>query len=396
VRGVRGATVRAVRRLELLARRHFFDAAIVIVAAVAQFEIWSEPTWPRWQLSLGAAAATLPLLLRRRYGIVTAFVPLVVVSFLAVQYGTEVYESGTMFVVVLLVAAAAGHLRDRRQALAGLVALIVTANVATASFPDQELTEYVWVTSFFVGVWLASFVLAQRGRQAREALARARILDLEREAEARTAVAEERARIARELHDVVAHSVSVMTVQAAGVRRLLRPEQEREREALETIEQTGREALAEMRRMLGVLRQPTEEPPALAPQPGLASLESLIEHVREAGLPVELHISGERPELPAGIDLNAYRVVQEALTNALRHAGPARARVDVRYAPDAVELEIANDGRSDVTANGDGQGLVGMRERVMLCGGTVESGPLEGGGYAVRARLLLEEKGSAG
>jgi signal transduction histidine kinase len=385
-----------VRRLEELARRYFFDAAIVIVASMAQLEIWREPAWPRWQLALGAAAATLPLLLRRRYGIVAVVLALGVVSFLALSYGTEMYESGTMFVAVLLVAATAGHLPDRRQAIAGLVGLVVTANVATASFPDQELTEYIWVTSFFIGVWLGSYVLAQRGRQAREALARSRILELERQAEARAAVAEERARIARELHDVVAHSVSVMTVQAAGVRRLLRPEQEREREALETIERTGREALSEMRRMLGVLRQPTEEAPALAPQPGLASLEKLLEQVREAGLPVDLRVSGERPELPAGIDLSAYRVVQEALTNALRHAGPARATVDVRYTADTVELEIANDGRSDVAATGDGQGLVGMRERVLLCGGTVESGPRNGGGYAVRARIpVTEEAGVA-
>jgi signal transduction histidine kinase len=384
-----------VRRLETLARGHFFDAAILIVAAIAQFEIWTEPTWPRWQLAAGAAAATLPLLARRRYGIVTSLVPLVVVSALAVRYGTEVYESGTMFVVVLLVAASTGHLGDRRQALAGLVALIVTANVATASFPEQELTEYLWVTSFFVGVWLASYVLAQRGRQAQEAVARARIMELERQAEAGAAVAEERARIARELHDVVAHSVSVMTVQAGGVRRLLLPEQEREREALETIEQTGRQALAEMRRMLGVLRQPTEEPPALAPQPGLGNLEDLARQVREAGLPVELRVSGERPDLPAGIDLSAYRVVQEALTNALRHAGPARATVDVRYSAEAVELEVANDGRSDTTGDADGQGLVGMRERVQLCGGTVESGPRAGGGFAVRARIPVREEAGA-
>lgn len=381
-----------VPRLESLARRYFFDAAIVVVAAVAQVEIWSEPSWPRWQLSLGALAATAPLLLRRRYGIVTSLVPLVVVSFLALRYGTEVYESGTMFVVVLLVAASTGHLADRRQAIAGLAALVVTANVATASFPEQELVEYVWVTSFFVGTWLASFVLAQRGRQAREALARARILELEREAEARAAVAEERARIARELHDVVAHSVSVMTVQAAGVRRLLHADQEREREALETIEQTGRQALAEMRRMLGVLRQPTEEPPALAPQPSLSNLDGLVEKVREAGLPVKLRVSGKPRGLPAGIELSAYRVVQEALTNALRHAGPARATVDVRYTSDAVELEIANDGRNDVGGNGEGQGLVGMRERVALCGGTVESGPGEGGGFAVRARIPVSEE----
>src|SRR5918912_221420 len=158
------------------------------------------------------------------------------------------------------------------------------------------------------------------------------------------ATAEERARIARELHDVVAHSVSVMVVQTSGVRRLLKEEQHREREALLSVEQIGRQALTEMRRMLGVMRSGEEAAPALAPQPGLQHLDRLIAQVEEAGLPVTLHVEGDRPELAPGVDLSAYRIVQEGLTNALKHAKGARAEVLVRYDESEVQLEIADDG----------------------------------------------------
>ena len=195
---------------------------------------------------------------------------------------------------------------------------------------------------------------------------------------------DERSRIARELHDVIAHSVSVMTVQAGAVRRLLKPDQEREREALLTVEETGRQALTEMRRLLGVLRQ-SDEKAALAPQPGLATLERLVAQVREAGLPVEMRVEGEEIALPAGIDLSAYRIVQEALTNALKHAGPARAWVVVRYGADEVEVEVANDGVSN--GGSGGYGLIGMRERVALYGGDLTAGPRDGGGFTISARL---------
>ena len=220
--------------------------------------------------------------------------------------------------------------------------------------------------------------------------------DGRREEQTRQALEEERQRLARELHDVVAHSVSVMTVQAGGVRRLLRPEQEREREALLTIEETGRQALAEMRRMLGVLGG-ADDPAAapLAPQPGMSGLASLIRAVRDAGLQIEYRVKGEPAALPPGIDLSAYRIVQEALANALEHAGLARAKVEVRWGRDMLELEISDDGEG-TGPNGDaaGQPLAGMRERVALCGGRLESGPRPGGGYFVRARLPVREDGA--
>lgn len=203
------------------------------------------------------------------------------------------------------------------------------------------------------------------------------------------AVAEERSRIARELHDVIAHSVSVMVVQAQASQRLLDGEQGEARQALGSIETTGRQALTEMRRLLGILRR-TDAELALAPQPGLGSLDALIGQFRESGLPVDLRVEGEPRSLPPGVDLSAYRIVQEALTNALKHAGPARADVVVRYSDDGVELEIADDGPGTGKGGGSGHGLVGMRERVALYGGTLESGKQDGGGYFVRARLPLD------
>jgi signal transduction histidine kinase len=214
-------------------------------------------------------------------------------------------------------------------------------------------------------------------------------LEADRAAAAKRAVAEERQRIARELHDVVAHSVSVMTVQAGAVRRLLQPDQERERLALETIEATGREALTEMRRLVGLLREQGATP-EFGPQPSMRSVDVLVGTIRESGLPVELDVEGEPTELPPGIDLAAYRVIQEALTNALKYAGPARAWVTVRWKNGELELEIANDGSSEAGGDGGGHGLVGLRERVSLVGGSIESGPRGGGGFVVKAHLPLE------
>jgi len=211
-------------------------------------------------------------------------------------------------------------------------------------------------------------------------------LEAARTAAAQRAVAEERARIARELHDVIAHSVSVMTVQAGAVRRLLQPGQERERLALEAIESTGREALTEMRRLVGLLRRQGTVPD-FSPQPSMRAVDVLVGTIREAGLPTELAVEGEPRELAPGVDLAAYRVIQEALTNALKYAGPARAWVTVRWREDEIEVEIANDGSSEAVGDGTGHGLIGLRERVALVGGTIDSGPRPGGGFVVTAHL---------
>jgi signal transduction histidine kinase len=225
---------------------------------------------------------------------------------------------------------------------------------------------------------------------------KARLAERERDVAAREAVVEERARIARELHDAVAHSVSMMVIQAGAERRVLGPDGGSTRDVLQTIEQVGRDALTEMRRLVGMLR--TDSADRLTPQPTLADLPTLMTQVGEAGLPVEFRVDGERRELPVGIELSAYRIVQEALTNALKHAGRAHACVSVRYGPDSLELEIADDGDGDgahgahgaqAEVPGGGHGLVGIRERVTLYGGTFDASPRRGGGFAVRVLLPL-------
>jgi signal transduction histidine kinase len=248
----------------------------------------------------------------------------------------------------------------------------------------------------FGGAWLLGRALRGRGQHAEQLAQRAAQLEADQQAQARAAVAAERARIARELHDVIAHSVSVMVIQAGAAEQLLGQAPERARGPPEAVQDTGRQTIVELRRLLGILREDGQEP-SLAPQPGLAGLDLLVEEMRQAGLPVQLRVEGRPGRLPPGIDLAAYRILQEALTNTLRHAGPARAEVTVRYQDHAVELEVLDDGPGagphaavDV---GSGQGLVGMRERVALYGGTLQAGPRDttagsaATGYAVRARL---------
>jgi signal transduction histidine kinase len=238
-------------------------------------------------------------------------------------------------------------------------------------------------------VWISTLVMALvRLVLVRDRERRARLVQRERDLAAREAVVEERGRIARELHDAIAHNVSMMVVQAGAERRVLAAESQTTREVLQTIETIGRGALTEMRRLVGMLRSDTAD--ELAPQPGLDDLPRLAAQVREAGLPVELHVEGEPRELPVGIELSAYRIVQEALTNALKHAGDARARVHVRYTPNSLELEIADDGAgAPARAPSGGHGLVGMRERVALYGGRLDAGRVPGGGFTVRVLLPI-------
>jgi signal transduction histidine kinase len=217
---------------------------------------------------------------------------------------------------------------------------------------------------------------------------REQLLVDEHEGRTAEAIADERARIARELHDVVAHAISVIVLQARGGRRMLGEHPEETRSALDAIERAGEQALGEMRRLLGMLRD-TDERMALAPQPGLGRLEELAAEVGTAGLPVDVRVEGEPVDLPPGVDVSAYRIVQEALTNSLKHAGPARATVVVRYIPDALEVEVMDDGRGNGAGVGSGHGLAGIRERVGAYGGDLEAGAHPEGGFRVRARLKL-------
>ncbi|MEU8135698.1 sensor histidine kinase [Streptodolium elevatio] len=252
-------------------------------------------------------------------------------------------------------------------------------------------------------VWAFARSVGFRRAYTAELEARADRLLHTREADTRAALAEERGRIARELHDVVAHHVSVMTVQASAAQRTIARNPDRAREAMAAVEQTGRAALVEMRRLVGILRGNDEEVGGTvqlneghnAPQPGLDALEVLVQQVREAGVSVELSIEGVPTELPPGIDLAAYRIIQEALTNTLKHAGPAGSRVLLRYRPEEILVRVADDGRGAAASldsrdsERTGHGLLGMRERVALYGGRLYAGPRAGGGFEVLARIPL-------
>lgn len=365
-----------------------FDALLaLVVLAAGQAEAWwgwqeTHRQGPHWVQALGYGLAAALLVLRRIHPL-----PCVVLvsAVLALEFAAVGSPEGMGLTLTPMIAAySVANREDRRRALLGLGAI---AGLGAAWLVFDPLTvkpiQYVqgsswlslWLVAWLLGAYLRTRRLYQQG------LAR------EREERALTAVAEERNRIARELHDVVGHSVSVMTVQASAVRRLMRPDQEKERAALETVEAAGREALAEMRRMVGVLRS-GDAPADLAPPPTLEQLDRLLENFRRAGLDVVLAVDGERVSVPPGLDLTAYRLVQEALTNTLRHAHATRAVVHVGYCGEVLTISVRDDGEGP-NGSAPGTGLLGMRERVGVYGGTLTAGMAEGGGFELRAELPL-------
>jgi signal transduction histidine kinase len=254
--------------------------------------------------------------------------------------------------------------------------------------PIHTTGELVIVPAMFFVGWLAGFALRQRAAQAEEAEDRAARAERERAAATRIAVAEERGRIARELHDVVAHAVSVMVLQVGAVRHRLPPSLTEDKDALTDVEKAGRAALAEMRTLLGAMHD--GEDAALAPQPALDGLDALAEQVSRAGLPVRLQVEGDAVPLPRAVELSAYRIVQEGLTNSLKHANASRADVTVRYGTEDLELEVRDNGSGASSSDGLGHGLVGVRERVKIYGGEMSAGPGQEGGFVLTARLPLE------
>lgn len=327
---------------------------------------------------------TLPLAWRRRSPLIST----VLVMGAVAAAGRNPGDLHLILVATLVAMFSLGSVASGRAAIAGvsfaLVAMWTSIALTSALKSPTDLTrDAVSVASAIAIAFAVGRVL--RGRELRVVASeeRAQVLELDREAKALLAVGEERARIARELHDVIAHGVSVMVVQAGAAAEVLSRDPEGARGALVAIQDTGRQALADLRRMLGLVR--AGDPLAFGPRPGLEQLDPLLDQLRTAGLPVEVEVHGTPRELPAGLDVSAYRIVQEALTNVLKHAGPARARVIVGYGPDALDLEVLDDGRGP--QNGQGHGLVGMRERVGLYGGTIETGAAGPRGFRVRARL---------
>jgi signal transduction histidine kinase len=285
-----------------------------------------------------------------------------------------------------------GYLRDIRKALIGLALVVASMLVIIENIPGSTQTSSViFITLRFVAAWGAGLALRWRSEQAEAAEVRAVRAEGEREAAARIAVAEERARIARELHDVVAHAVSVMVLQVGAVRHKLPDSLAEDRDALRSVERAGRTALTEMRRLLAAMRREDDEV-EFVPQPGLDGLNALLAEVGRAGLPAKLHVDGEPFPLPRGVDLSAYRIVQEGLTNALKHANASDADVTVRYRPDEVEIEVRDNGNGVAKTDGLGHGLVGVRERVKIYGGEMSAGSIPEGGFVLSTRLPIAEE----
>lgn len=276
---------------------------------------------------------------------------------------------------------------SRRASLVAFAATATALTVALILQPPSVAQANDWIATFLATAvaWLAADNIRQRRARWTAMEERTRLLERERDERDRAAAMAERLRIARELHDVVAHSISLIAVQAGVGHHVIDTDPAGARTSLGVIEQTSRDALVEMRRMLGALRDGSE-PAAVTPSPGLADLNTLAAEVRRTGLGVTLEVTGDGGEVPAGVDLAAYRVVQEALTNVVKHGGPV-AHVRVEQASDGVTIEVADKGRPEAAASGPGHGLAGMRERVALYGGTLETGPRPGGGFRVRAVL---------
>jgi signal transduction histidine kinase len=335
-------------------------------------------------------AQTLPLAVRRVFPLGT----LIVIGSAIVVHsaiGYEMVEAGTFSSLIALYGVAS--LADNRRGI--LAALIIAPAMAIFFVTNRQDFGVVEIATTY-GTWTAAWVLGTyvrvRGEQAEAAEERAAWLHRDREVRAREAVADERARIARELHDIVGHALNLIVIQAGGAQRVFESKPGRARESLASIERAGREALSDMERMVGILRTSEEDDKALSPQPGLGQVDSLAAQVSEAGLPVEVAVEGRRTELPPSVDLSAYRIIQEALTNSLKHAAATSAKVSIRYGASALELEITDDGRGvSGPAWGDqrGRGLIGMRERVVLFGGELSVGPRPQGGFRVYARLPL-------
>jgi signal transduction histidine kinase len=364
----------------------------VCLAAVGVLIVWTGnvmPGMPKGLAALLTVAICAPVAVRRRWPLGSGIAVLLLVN-LIFAFGANNY-SPPIAIAWMCELYAIAVWTDTRGFLIGL-AVLTASNFATLAGSSNTFQD----AGFFTIVPIAAMIICRRAIRDRDAraetlAAQAALLERERELRTQEAVAEERARIARELHDLVAHNVSVMVVQAGAERHALPEDQASTREALSSIEQSGRQALTEARRLLGMLRKNGEHE-ELAPQPSIEQIDFLVEQIERAGLPVKLDVEGEPVKLPAGVDLCAYRVVQEGLTNALKHAGPAHAEVLLRYTGGGLDVRVRDDGRGLPQPNGDGagHGLIGMRERVALYGGEIHTGPRgNGGGFEISAHIPL-------
>ena len=379
------------------------DAALAFGLWVVQMSVpyvmaveWGLPTdhwWPLW-----AAVTLIPVVIRRRWlwfavGLDAVFIA---IGLFYLPFWTS--QSVTLWVLAYTLAtrekwwrAVLGNAGLLLADCAALVSAYESGLVQQAVGKMVPLTTAIMIN---VVIMIVTYMLGRTIRARREAAAalaeRAAVAEAGRQAHAEQAVAEERRRIARELHDVVAHHVSVIGVMATGAKRVLKIDPESAEHALGTIEQTSRTTLRELRRLLFLLRVESDADTQLSPQPGLEGIRTLIDQVCEAGLPASLRVEGEQLDLDPGVALTAYRIVQEALTNTLKHAGQATAEVRMTFGPQLLTIEVFDTGTGPKGADSPGHGLLGMRERVAVYGGTLRTGPRPGGGFRVYAKIPVE------
>jgi signal transduction histidine kinase len=384
------------RRWPDVARDYWFELLVGLLAVagimelVVGRELGGAPDISTPLAIATVAVIVVPLFLRRRWPFGGPAAYWVLAAALSFVDGALIPFVSSLVVVGMATAFLLGNLRIGARAVAGLVVVTVCIEVVLVNMPGSPPASlYVFIPLRFVVSWIAGYILRERADRAEAAELRADYAEREREAAARVAVAEERARIARELHDIVAHAVSVMVLQVGAVRHKLPDEMRDDREALVGVERAGRTALVEMRRLLGAMRR-SGDSVELEPQPGLDRIESLVQDVTRAGLPVGLNLDGDVTPLPRAIDLSAYRIIQEGLTNSLKHARASRADVTVCYRPDQVEITVADDGVGATTIDSSGHGLVGIRERVKIYGGEMSADAAPGGGFVLSARLPLD------
>lgn len=380
-------------RLGSLARRHALDVLIVLVAAESTVEVGFRHAGqrPAWFAVPAIALVCLGLLGRHRFPFsapASTWLLAVAASFID---GQLVVTPVGAFISAMIASFLLGNLSDIRLARAGLAIVVCGAAVVVYHVPDHPGGELIFIPMLFGIVWCAGMALRERAGHAEAAEHRAVRAELERAAAARAAAAEERARIARELHDTIAHAVSVMVLQVGAVRHKLPDAHAEHKNALRDVEQTGRTALADMRLLLDAMRDAGGHDAELAPQPGLDRLDRLLDEIGRSGLPVRLRVTGEHVPLPGGLNISAYRIVQEGLTNVLKHANATEAVVSLHYAPAELSIEVQDNGQGMAPANGHhpGHGLIGIRERVRLYDGELATSPNEGGGFRLRVRLPL-------
>jgi signal transduction histidine kinase len=358
-------------------------AALFVIAELTAF-LGDKVQGPRALNALLLGAVSLSFLWRRTYPLVAVCAVLGGLTFSQLV----LTPPPDLFVAVLMLAAAsygAGAHLEGRRGLFGLALAVTTVTTLAAIYDPDDI--FFPVTFFCIAPWLVGRTLRNHTALARELAEKAERAAHARAEDERRAIAAERSRIARELHDVLAHSLSVMVVQSGAARRIVERDPQRAAEAAELVRETGREALVELRHLFGPVRRGEGE--ALSGPPSISRVEELAGRARAAGLAVDLEIEGSPVDLPPGVDLTAYRLVQEALTNTLKHAGKAHAEVTITYEPNEVVISVEDDGGSGASAldESGGHGLLGMRERVSLYGGVLQAGPRDDGGYAVRARL---------